>query len=165
MRDTWDQTWAALARTMARRTLCVRHGVGAVVVTADQRVAATGYNGPPAGAEFSRPCDSWCERGAASGPRPPAMTDCAAVHAEMNALLHSSRAEREGGTLYVTGWPCWQCALAVANSGVATLVSVDPDLGPGRRQAGRVARVLRESGLEVRQVWRETGAVDDGEPR
>jgi deoxycytidylate deaminase len=93
------------------------------------------------------------------------MSDCTAVHAEMNALLHSSRAERAGGTLYVTGWPCWQCALAVANSGVATVVSVDPDLGPGRRQAGRAAEVLRRSGLEVRHVWRETEAVDDGGPR
>ena len=53
--------------------------------------------------------------------------DCPANHAEINALLHCSRQEREGGSIYVTGSVCMACAKAIANSGLARVFLVNVD--------------------------------------
>jgi deoxycytidylate deaminase len=47
------------------------------------------------------------------------------LHAERNALLHSSPIERRGGTMYVTGVPCKTCALHIMASGLSRLVYLE----------------------------------------
>jgi dCMP deaminase len=62
-RPSWDETWLSVARTIARRSLCSRDQVGAVVVSATNRLLETGYNGPPAGFQTDlQPCTEWCPR-------------------------------------------------------------------------------------------------------
>lgn len=66
-RRTWDDTWLDVAAVVARRSLCVRDQVGAVVVDPRNRVVATGYNGPPDGFEHGGlPCVEWCRRASPS---------------------------------------------------------------------------------------------------
>jgi len=63
-RPSWDETWLAVAGAVAKRSLCVRDQVGAVIVSPQQRIVATGYNGPPAGfCHNEQPCSDWCLRG------------------------------------------------------------------------------------------------------
>jgi deoxycytidylate deaminase len=124
----------ATAREVARRSPCVRTQAGAVVVTAENRVVATGYNGFPAGrATNPSNCDSpfGCSR-ALDGPEEPhTYLDCIAVHAEANALLFCDRDARLGGTIYVTTNVCWECAKLIANSGLSRVVMVvDRDYRP-----------------------------------
>ena len=47
MRSSWEQTWGLVANVMATRSRCALTKVGAVIVDKDNRVVATGYNGPP----------------------------------------------------------------------------------------------------------------------
>lgn len=62
-RPTWDNTWLAVARDVAARSLCVRDQVGAVIVDSRNRIIATGYNGPPTGFPHNdEKCDRWCSR-------------------------------------------------------------------------------------------------------
>jgi dCMP deaminase len=62
-RPSWDETWLSVARTVARRSLCSRDQVGAVVVSATNRLLETGYNGPPSGFPTdNQPCTEWCPR-------------------------------------------------------------------------------------------------------
>lgn len=62
-RPNWDETWLSVARTIAQRSLCSRDQVGAVVVSATNRLLETGYNGPPSGfLTDNRPCSEWCSR-------------------------------------------------------------------------------------------------------
>ena len=62
-RPSWDETWLSVARTVARRSLCSRDQVGAVVVSATNRLLETGYNGPPSGFQTDlQPCTEWCLR-------------------------------------------------------------------------------------------------------
>ena len=102
----------AVAAVTAKRARCHRAQVGAVVVSSDERVLSTGYNGEPAG--YDGPA---CPR-YDGAPK----SSCIAIHAEANALLYSDWTARQGGTLYVTRTPCMECAKLIANSGLARVV-------------------------------------------
>lgn len=145
-----------MARTMSRRSRCSRAQVGAVIVSAANRVVATGYNGPPSGYRVEDgPCGNWCQRGEL-GPTSETATsyeDCPALHAELNALMHSSRSDRNGGTIFVTGHLCLSCAKAVANSGLRRVVIIDGgDPAQGHRKPYRSMAFLKRCGLEVFEV-------------
>ena len=66
----------------------------------------------------------------------------------MNAIAYADRTRMEGGSLYVTGAICWDCAKVVANSGISTVCyKLDRD-----RSNAEVTRLLVHSGLEVWKV-------------
>lgn len=53
----------AMAELIGRRSLCDRDQVGAVVVSATNRIVDTGYNGPPRGmVQVGGTCVNWCPR-------------------------------------------------------------------------------------------------------
>jgi len=125
-----------MAIAISRRSRCVNRQVGCIIVTAQNRPMAVGYNGPPAnlittlithfGIEaipVSEGCTSWCPRGG-SNDRGPSYSNCVSVHAEANALLFADRRDYEGGTIYITNFPCWDCAKLVANSGIRRVVTL-----------------------------------------
>lgn len=150
MRPTWDQTWMQLAVTMAARSRCGR-GVGAVIISAEDRVVATGYNGPPAGyPTVSESCKDFCPR-LAMYPKPITYDDCPSNHAEINALLWSSRQERLGGTIYITTAPCMGCAKALANSGLRQVVWVNTE-EKRHRSPKKVEDFLNVCGIYTRKV-------------
>lgn len=153
-RPTWADTWMAVARRIGERSLCDRDQVGAVIVSAENRIIDTGYNGPPrnhpggkpiAPSWTSRTCTEWCPRGLV-GPVQSDYSDCPALHAEANALMFSDRRLREGGTIYVSSGTCSGCAKLVANSGLKRAVYAP---GPAHRDSERWYEFLRECGLEV----------------
>src|SRR5690349_19065333 len=68
-RPNWHATWFSVAICVATRSLCVRDKVGAVIVDTNNRIVATGYNGPPSGFVLpydNAPCHEWCPRATAS---------------------------------------------------------------------------------------------------
>ena len=132
---------------MSRRSACERAQVGAALVM-ENRVVATGYNGPASGypADTNLGCRSWCTRAAGN----PDLTTgygfaCPSIHAEANALLHASRGDTEGATLYVTHSPCADCAKLISNSGVSKVVML---MAPPEHRPNPVP-YLEKCGLEV----------------
>lgn len=118
VRPDWPDIWMEMARLVARRSLCVRAQCGCVIVTANNQVVATGYNGPPKNFEHGGlPCTEWCDRPRTGG-GPAGYDDCVTSHAEMNALVTGDRTRYEGGTMYCTRVPCFTCAKVIANSGI-----------------------------------------------
>lgn len=117
-----------VARTIARRSLCSRDQVGAVIVSRDNRIVDTGYNGPPSGYVIPAVgCGAgWCRRGARVSELSISYDDCVSLHAEQNALMFSDRRLREGGTIYVSSGVCGVCAKLIANSGLETVVYAKP---------------------------------------
>jgi dCMP deaminase len=123
-RSTWDTVWAEVAQAVSRRSSCDRAQVGAVLIK-ENRVVATGYNGPARGyfADTDQGCQSWCQRAALGADSATAYGfSCPSIHAEANALLHASRWDTDGATLYVTHAPCADCAKLISNSGVAKIM-------------------------------------------
>jgi dCMP deaminase len=121
-----------LADAMSLRSRCGKK-VGAVIVSVEERVVATGYNGPPAGLVVPEhgSCKTFCSR-LNQSPKPASYDSCPSNHAEINALLWSSRQERLGGTIYITTAPCMSCAKAIANSGLAMAVWTKTEEKPHR---------------------------------
>jgi dCMP deaminase len=121
-RPSWDNVWMDIAETIAKRSRCSRAQIGAVVVSNNQRIAATGYNGPAATLDVEGDCINWCPRAQGSAPLDNMYDACPSIHAEANALLYVDRSRIEGGTIYITDVACLQCAKLVSNSGVSRVV-------------------------------------------
>jgi len=111
--------WAmGIAEAVATRADCSRAQVGAVIVTPDQRIVATGYNGAPSGTPGCLTSGA-CPRatvgkdyGSSYDTGPGA---CISVHAEANAIIRASWTDMEGSTLTTTKKPCdgcWKLILA-----------------------------------------------------
>jgi dCMP deaminase len=157
-RPNWHVTRLAMARELARRSLCVRDRVGALIVDAEGKIIGEGYNGPPRGYRHSGlPCDRWCQRSIHSQPNATIVepirlaadySDCPALHAEANALSMSDRSLRQSGWIYVTSHVCFPCAKLIANSGLL-YVRVDAAKAHAHRRADASYEFLRDCGLEV----------------
>jgi dCMP deaminase len=126
---TWDDYFLGIAAAVSARAKCTRRKVGAVVVTPDRRVIATGYNGAAPG-DPDCLLDGACPRGrvgfdvvaALSGYDDPGSPGfCIAVHAEANALLHATR-DTDQSTVYITDPPCPGCRKVMAAAGVLRAV-------------------------------------------
>lgn len=50
---------------------------------------------------------------------------CTAIHAEERAILSLGDRSAEGGTLYVTTFPCFQCARLILDAGIRNIVYVE----------------------------------------
>lgn len=122
-RLSWDDTWLSVADIVSMRSRCTRAQMGAVIVSHDQHIVATGYNGPAASWPESGDCINWCDRAKGLSPLDNLYDACPAVHAEANALLYVDRSRSENGTIYITSVPCMQCAKLISNSGIRRVVS------------------------------------------
>lgn len=133
----WDDYFLGIAEAVSARAKCTRRRVGAVLVGPDHRIIATGYNGAAPG----RPdcLEGACPRGRLGYDEVPGLGDydrpgapgfCIAIHAEVNALLFSTR-DTKGATAYVTDQPCPGCRKALAAAGIVRAVwptgSMDED--------------------------------------
>ncbi len=119
-RPSWDEYFAKIAEDVAKRSTCIRHQFGAVIVNDRKEIVATGYNGPVRGAVHC--IDVGCLKdkcGIASGT---GHDICQAVHAEQNALLQAGKLSR-GSTLYVNAFPCKICARLSVNAGIVRFVT------------------------------------------
>jgi dCMP deaminase len=146
-----------MATSLARRSKCVRRQVGAVIISPDNSQVWVGYNGPPS--EWTpaihpildTSCDRWCERSKLSnlGRTMASYDNCITIHAEKNALLKSDPTLRRGGKIYVTSFPCWDCAKAIANSGIIHVVTRYDRVADEHRMPRQTMDMLADSGLEV----------------
>lgn len=118
-RPSWDEYFSEIARVTAKRGDCLRAQVGCVIVV-ENRIVATGYNGPPPGGKSCVDGERYCPRGLSDGPK----ELCPALHAEQNAVAYAGR-EARGGVAYVTKEPCPMCRKLLRAAGVAWLLVVD----------------------------------------
>jgi dCMP deaminase len=124
-RPTWDEWGLELAATVARRADCTRRQVGAVLMTPDHSIVATGYNGAPPGQPGCLTRGA-CPRGQ-STVAPGSSYDtgagsCIALHAEQNALLRASWHDMVGSTLYITDEPCEGCRRTISGTPISRVV-------------------------------------------
>lgn len=147
-RPSWDETWLTVADAISKRSRCSRAQMGAVIVSKDNHVVATGYNGPAATWPEAGECINWCERAKGETGLGIAYTGCPAIHAEANALLYVDRSQSLGGTIYIVSPPCDQCAKLISNSGLARVVCriSEADM---HRNPYQVIEYLNTCGIEV----------------
>lgn len=120
----WDETFMAIAETMKLRSKDPSTQVGAVFVTPDNRIMSLGYNGMPSG--FDDESMSWSRE----ADEPLNTKRPYVIHAEMNAILNTRGAVQDlrGATLYVTHYPCSECAKHMLQAGIRRVVYARPYL-------------------------------------
>ncbi|MFH1805652.1 MAG: dCMP deaminase family protein [Pseudomonadota bacterium] len=113
----WHHRFLALAAHIAGWSKDRSTQVGAVVIGPKKEIRAVGYNGFPRGVDDN--VESRHQR-----PAKYAYTE----HAERNAIYNASYTgtSLDGCTLYVTHFPCSDCARAIIQAGIAE-VCVDQD--------------------------------------
>jgi len=137
-RPSWDEYFMAAAVLISSRSACERLHVGCVVVssgTRANRIIAAGYNGFLPGAPHVS-----CVRDG---------HEQATVHAEQNAIADAAKrgVALEGATVYVTHFPCINCAKILAAAGVAAVKYLhDYHNDP------LVAGLLAQAGVSVEQL-------------
>ncbi len=148
---SWDEYFMAVAKLAGMRSKDPNTQVGACIVSQDHKILSMGYNGFPMGCsddEFP-----WARVGDAVDTKYAYVT-----HAELNAILNY-RGNLEGATLYVSLFPCNECAKAIIQSGIKTVVYGDnkydgtPSVIASKRmfQAAQVeVRAYEYSGRDIR---------------
>ena len=112
---SWDEYFMGVAMLAARRSKDPSTQVGACIVSPENIIISTGYNGMPKGCsddEFP-----WERSGAENETKYPYV-----VHAELNAILNANGRDLRGSRLYVALFPCNECAKAIIQSGVKEVV-------------------------------------------
>ena len=119
-RPTVDQTMMEVAHVLAERSTCWKRDVGCVI-TRDNRIVSSGYNGAPSGMYHCK--DSFA--GCLIDPYTQRCTR--SIHAETNAIITASRhgVPLDGGTAYVTCRPCLPCLQNLIQAGIARVVADD----------------------------------------
>ncbi|KAI5107648.1 deoxycytidylate deaminase, partial [Silurus meridionalis] len=90
--------------------------VGACIVNQEGKIVGIGYNKMPNGCENA---DFPWKRGKYDDPTTKHQYVC---HAELNAIVNKTSVDVKGCTIYVTLFPCNQCARILIQSGVRNLV-------------------------------------------
>lgn len=136
---TWDEYFMGLAHLSALRSKDPHTQVGAVIVDNDHRVVSIGYNGLPFGC--SDDIFPWEREGESLATKYPYV-----VHAELNAILNAKR-NLQGCTLYVSLFPCNECAKAIIQSGIKKIIYED-DLYDDSVSTKASKRMLKAAGVE-----------------
>lgn len=137
----WDSRFLRIAHEVQSWSKDPSTKCGCVLVK-DRRILATGYNGFPA--KLSDELGRYSNR---------SFKLAVVVHAEKNALFNAAKngACTVGSTLYVTFPPCSQCASAIIQAGVATVICPNPALSPERWRDNFTigSDILCEAGVTV----------------
>ena len=121
-----------MAQVALERGTCLRRNFGAVIVKNDV-IVSTGYTGAPRGRQNCIDIGT-CIRQKMNIPRGERYEFCRSVHAEANAIIHASREQMLGATLYLVGREaatgelipdansCTMCKRMIINAGIEKVV-------------------------------------------
>ena len=146
---SWDEYFMGVAKLAAHRSKDPSTQVGACIVSPDDIIISTGYNGMPKGCsddEFP-----WGREGAET--KYPYV-----VHAELNAILNANGRDLRGSRVYVALFPCNECAKAIIQSGVKEVVYLSDKYAntPGTMAS---KRMLAAAGVKCTQLKAATKSI------
>ena len=113
----WDTYFMGIAKLSAMRSKDPNTQVGACIVSHDNRILSTGYNGTPNGIHDKD--FKWAREGSALETK-----YFFVCHAEMNAILNfrGYKREFENAKIYVDLFPCNECAKLIIQSGIKEVI-------------------------------------------
>ena len=140
---SWEEYFMGLAHLSALRSKDPNTQVGACIVDQDNKVVSIGYNGMPRGCKDDD--FPWEREGGFLDTK-----YAFVVHAELNAILNSPRPVN-GCTLYVSLFPCNECAKAIIQSGIKKII-YESDKYDGTEGNIASKKMLKEAGVELQQL-------------
>ena len=143
---SWDEYFMGVAILSAMRSKDPNTQVGACIVSPDNKILSMGYNGFPLGC--SDDAFPWKRDGA-----PLENKYFYSTHGELNAILNYRGGSLEGTKIYVTLFPCNECAKAIIQSGIKELM-YDCDKYADTDAFIASKKMLAAAGVKFRQYHR-----------
>ena len=140
---TWDECFMGMALVVSKRSKDPSSKVGAVIVDEDHKVVSLGYNGMPRLID-----DKELTWNKGEGLDNKYLYVC---HAEFNAILNiRNGSSLKGCTVYVTLFPCNECAKAIIQTGIKRIVYLNDKYHDSiEMQASR--KLLDLAGIEYKK--------------
>jgi dCMP deaminase len=117
---TWDEYFMSSAILTSLRSKDPNTQVGCCIVNEDNVVLSQGYNGTPVG--WKDEDFPWAREGENLSTKYPYV-----VHSEANAITHcvGQGMSLKDSRIYVTLFPCNECAKAIIQAGIKTVIYAD----------------------------------------
>ena len=115
---SWDEYFMGVAALSSMRSKDPSTQVGACVASSQNKVLTMGYNGMPIGCSDD---DLPWGKESSDELEQKYLYVC---HAEFNAILNA-RVSLDGSRIYVTLFPCNECAKAIIQSGIKEVIYTD----------------------------------------
>ncbi|MEW5795502.1 MAG: dCMP deaminase family protein [Candidatus Zixiibacteriota bacterium] len=142
---SWEEYFMAVAQLSARRSKDPNTQVGACIVNTNKRIIGIGYNGFPTGCSDDEL--PWSREGNLLDTKYPYV-----CHAEMNAITNASnKPDLDGATMYVSLFPCNECAKLIVQVGIKEVVYLE-DKYPDKDIFIAAGRILKMAGVACRQL-------------
>ena len=148
---SWDEYFMGIAMLAAKRSKDPNTQVGACIVSQDNIIISTGYNGMPKGCsddEFP-----WERSGEEVETKYPYV-----VHAELNAILNANGRDLRGSRIYVALFPCNECAKAIIQSGVKEVLYLSDKYKDTMMNLAS-KRMLMAAGVKFTQLHTQLDAI------
>ena len=118
----WNDYFLDIAKTVAKRSNCIRAQVGSVIVGTDKKIKATGYNGTPSKVVSCMEL-GYCYRIANNIPSGTCYETCRSIHAEQNAIIQAGQDRAMGASMYIWGhnFICILCKRFIVQAGIETI--------------------------------------------
>ena len=113
---SWDEYFMAVAKLAGMRSKDPNSQVGSCIVSSDNKILSIGYNG------FPRGCSDEEFPWAREGDDPLKTKYIYVTHSELNAILNYRGGSLEGSKIYVSLFPCNECAKAIIQAGIKTVI-------------------------------------------
>jgi len=149
-RPTPDAYFMEIAAVVSKRSTCLRHRNGAVLVR-DKHILSTGYNGAPRGLPHCS--EIGCLREELKIPSGQRHELCRGAHAEANAIIQAALhgISTAVSIMYSTHQPCILCAKLIINAQITEVVYKTP-------YADEFAvRLLNRAGVKLRKFKEKEG--------
>ena len=112
---SWDEYFMGVSLLAAQRSKDSNSQVGACIVSPENKILSVGYNGMPIGCnDDDMP---WEREGDFLETKYPFV-----CHAELNAILNQGSVNLKGSRIYVSLFPCNECAKAIIQSGIKEVI-------------------------------------------
>ena len=144
---SWDEFFMRAALAASQRSKDPNTQVGACIADTNHRILSVGYNGTPRGLDDDEfPWDVSYED-------PIHDKHNYVIHAEANAILNyrGSLKDLDGAVVYVTLFPCHECAKTLVQAGIGEVVYLD-DKYNGTTDNIISKRILDICGVSYRQM-------------
>jgi dCMP deaminase len=121
-RPSWDAYFMALAKLAASRSTCVSRPAGCVIIR-DKQILSTGYIGSMPGVTHCTD-EGHCYRRSIGASDSGKYDFCRSIHAEGNAVALAAKTgvSLDGGTAYMTLFPCYSCTKLMIRAGIKEII-------------------------------------------
>lgn len=143
---SWDEYFMGVAMLSGMRSKDPNTQVGACIVSPENKILSMGYNGFPMGC--SDDDFPWAREGEGVENKYYYTT-----HSELNAILNYRGGSLEGAKMYVSLFPCNECAKAIIQAGIKTVI-YDSDKYKDTPAVIASKRMFKAAGVNVCQYER-----------